>query len=80
MVNEKYFEELLISIKDYKKLILLIFLIQNDKNFLREIGFSENHIDRLNNIFKDILLKEYNKFLSFIKNEEESIIESILIN
>ena len=33
---------------DYKKIVLLIFLIQNDKNLIKEIGFSRSDIYRLN--------------------------------
>ena len=29
------------SIHDYKKIVLLVFLIQNDKNLLHGIGFSK---------------------------------------
>ena len=78
MENEKYFKDLFESIHDYKKIILLIFLIQNDKNLLKEIGFSKNDINRLSTEFKKILLEEFEEYLSYIKNVEESIIERIL--
>ena len=61
-----------------KKIILLIFLIQNDKNLLKEIGFSKHDINRLSIEFKNILLEEFDEYLSDIKNKEESIIEKIL--
>ena len=73
-----YFKDLLESIPDYKKIVLLIFLIQNDKNLLKEIRFSKNDINLLNLEFKNILLEEYENYLDFIKNEEESIIERVL--
>ena len=73
-----YFKDLLESIPDYRKIVLLIFLIQNDKNLLKEIGFSKNDINLLNLEFKNILLEEYKNYLDFIKNEEESIIERVL--
>ena len=47
-MNDNYFRELFESIPDYKKIVLLIFLIQNDKNLLKEIGFSKNDINLLN--------------------------------
>ena len=78
MENENYFKEIFESIHDYKKIVLLIFLIQNDKNLLKEIGFSKNYINRLSIEFKNILLEEFEDYLSYIKNEEESIIERIL--
>ena len=40
MNNENYFIDMFESIPDYRKIVLLIFLIQNDKNLLTEIGFS----------------------------------------
>ena len=73
-----YFKDLLESIPNYRKIVLLIFLIQNDKNLLKEIGFSKNDINLLNLEFKNILLEEYENYLDFIKNEEESIIERVL--
>ena len=66
------------SIPDYRKIVLLIFLIQNDKNFLKEIGLSERDINRLNLEFKNILLKQHEENLNYIKDQEESILEKIL--
>ena len=78
MDNSNYFKDIFESIQDYKKIVLLIFLIQNDKNLLNEIGFSKNNVNRLNLEFKNILLEEFEDYQSFMKNEEESIIERIL--
>ena len=72
--NSNYFKDLFESIDDYKKIILLIFLIQNDKSLLNEIGFSKNIINRLSIEFKNILIQEFEDYLNYIKNEEESII------
>ena len=78
MEDSKYFKDLLESIQDYKKIILLIFLIQNDKNLLEETAFKKNDIDRLNLEFKNILIEQHEKYLYHVKNIEESIIEKIL--
>ena len=78
MNHESYFKGLFESIPNYGKIVLLIFLIQNDKNLLKEIGFSKNDINLLNLEFKKILLEGHEEYLSYIKNEEESIIERIL--
>ena len=51
MENENYFKGIFESIHDYKKIILLIFLIQNDKNLLKEIIFSKNDVNRLSTEF-----------------------------
>ena len=66
------------SIHDYNKLVLLLFLIQNDKNLLKETGFTKNDISLLNLEFKNILIEGHEDFLSYIKNQEESKIEKIL--
>ena len=78
MDNISYFKDIFESIHDYKKIVLLIFLIQNDKNLLKEIGFSKNDINLLNLEFRNILIEQNEDFLSYIKNQEESIIEGIL--
>ena len=57
MNNQNYFTDIFESIHDYKKVVLLIFLIQNDQNLLNEIGFSKNDINRLSIEFKNILKK-----------------------
>ena len=77
-MNDNYFKDSFESIRDYKKIVLLIFLIQNDKNLLKEIGFSKNDIIRLNIEFKNILLEEFENYLDYIKDKEESILEKFL--
>ena len=80
MNNSNYFKDVVESIHDYKKIVLIIFLIQNDKNLLKEIGFSKNDFNQLSKEFKNILLEELEDYLSYIKNIEESINEKILNN
>ena len=78
MNNTNYFKVIFESIHDYKKLILLILLIQSDKTLLKEIGFSKNDINLLKLEFKNILIEQNEDYLDYIKNEEESKIEKIL--
>ena len=78
MKYEKYFKDLFESITDYRKIVLLIFLIKNDIKFLQECGFLMSDINSLNKECKNILTEQNNEYLSYIKNEEESIIEKIL--
>ena len=78
MEDINYFKDLLESIHDYRKIVLLIFLIQNDTNLLREVGFSKHDIIRLNFELKNVLLSQHEEYLAYIKNEEQSIIEKIL--
>ena len=56
----------------------MIFLFQNGKDLLHEIGFSERDIDRLNLEFKNILIEQHEEYLECVKNEEESFVERFL--
>ena len=78
MNNANYFNELFESITDYKKIVSLIFLIRNDKNLLKEIAFSKKDNNLLNLELKKILLEEYENYLDYIKDQEESILEQFL--
>ena len=78
MDNSNYFKDIFESFHDYKKTVLLIFLIQNDKSLLKEIGFSKNDINLLNLEFKNILLEEFENYLDYITDQEESILEKFL--
>ena len=78
MNNTNFFKDLFESIHNYRKVVLLIFLIKNDKDLLLEIGFSERDINSLNKEFKNILLELNEEYLDHIKNQEEAIIEKIL--
>ena len=78
MDNENYFKDMFESITDYRKIVLLLFLIQNDKILLKEIGFSKNDINRLNFEFKNILVEGYEEYLDYVKDQEESVLEKFL--
>ena len=77
-MNDNYFREVFESIPDDKKIVLLKFLIQNDKNLLKEIGFNKNDINLLNFEFKNFLIEEFDNYLDYIKNEEKSVLEKFL--
>ena len=57
------------------KIVLLIFLIQNDTDLLKECGFLKYGVHSLNKEVKNILMEENEECLDYIKNEEESINE-----
>ena len=78
MGNVNYFKDFFESIPDYKNIVLLMFLIKNDVNFLNECGFLKGDINFLYKEFKNILLELNEDYLDHIKNQEESIIEKIL--
>ena len=79
MNNINYLKDIFESIHDYKKIVFLIFLIQNNKDLLKEIGFNENDITLLNKEFENILMSQNDDLLSYIKNQEESIIEKVFL-
>ena len=78
MDRKNYFKDLLGSIPDFRKIVLLLFLFQNDKDLIRKIGFSEQDIKRLNLDFKNILIEQQEEDLAYVKNEEESVLERFL--
>ena len=78
MNYENYFKDLLESLPDYRKTVLLLHVIQDDDDFLRECGLLKCDITRLNKKIKTILIEQNEEYLHHIKNEEESIIEKIL--
>ena len=57
MDHVNYFKDLFESITDYRKIVLLIFLIKDERNLMKEIGFSENDINQLPLEFGNILIE-----------------------
>ena len=78
MDNVNYFKDLFESLPDYKKIVLLMFIIKNDVNFLYECGFLKGDINFLYKEFKSILLELNEDYLDHIRTEEEAKIEKIL--
>ena len=74
MENSNYFKDIFESVHGYKKMLLL-FLIQNDKNLFKKIGFSKSYIDLLILEIKNNLLEGHEDYLAYFKNEEESVAE-----
>ena len=70
MNYESYFKDLFESIPDYRKIVSIIFLIQNEKDFVKEFGVLKNDIHRSGLEFKNILMEENEEYLDYIKNEE----------
>ena len=75
MKYENYFKGIFETNPDYRKIVLIIFLIQNVNRFLQECAFLESDINRLCLQFKTILIEQNEEYLDYIKNEQESIIE-----
>ena len=80
MKFEKYFKDMFESVPDYRKIVLLMFLIKNDVDLLNEGSCLKIDASRFNLEFKNILMEQNEECLDYIKNEEESIIEKILYN
>ena len=78
MDHENYFKDVFESIPDYRKIVILLFLIKNDTHVIRECEFLKNHNNRSNKEFKNFLIEQNEEYLGYIKNQEESLIEKIL--
>ena len=74
MNYENYFKNIIESIPDYRKIVLLLFFFQNDKDLLREVRFSERNINRLNLEFKKISKEEHEEISEYVKNLEEIMV------
>ena len=73
-----YFKDMIQSIPDYRKIVLILFLIRIENDLLTECEVLQNDINRLIFEFKNILMEQNEDYLDYIKNQEESIIEKIL--
>ena len=78
MNNVNFFTDLFESTPDYEKIVLLMFLIENDVNFLHECGFLKGDINFLFKKFKNILLELNEECFDHIKNQAETILEKFL--
>ena len=78
MNNVSFFTDFFESVADYKKIVLLMFLIKHDVSFLYDGGFFKGDINVLYNEFKNILLALIEEDLNHIKNQEVSILEKFL--
>ena len=62
MNYENYFKVMFESIPDYRKIVLLMFLIKNDSDLLNECGFLKNDISSLKKEFRNILLEQIEEY------------------
>ena len=65
-----YFKDMIESIPDYSKIVLLIFLIKNHVDILEDCGFLKSDNNCLSLEFKKKLLEQNVENLEYIKNEE----------
>ena len=78
MNYENYFKCFFESISDNRKIVLILFLITDDKNLLKELGFNKNVLNQLSLEFENILLEQHENYLDCVKDQDQSIIEKIL--
>ena len=78
MSFENFFRDMFESIPDYRKRVLIIILIQNDKDPLTESGFLKDNNNQLRKDFKNLSIEKIEDYLAYIKDQEESINEKIL--
>ena len=69
-----FFKDMFESMEKYRKIVLLKYIFQTDKNLSREIGFSEQDINPLNLEFENILIEQHKEYLAYVKKKEESVI------
>ena len=69
------FEDLFESVPNYRKIVLLIILIQKINDILKQNGYSKNDVNRLCREIENILMDQSEDFTT---NEEESNIDKIL--
>ena len=74
MNKENYLKDMFESIPDYRIILLLIFLMKNDEDLIKEFGFLKSDINRLNSEFKKLLMEQNEEYLHHIKNREESTV------
>ena len=71
------FKDMLKSIQQYRKIVLLIFIIKQDNDILKESGMSQTFIEKLKGGCKKILNNESDDYNDHIKTLEESILEEL---
>ena len=59
---------------------MLLFIIKKDDGLLNECCFLEDDIERLYDELNEILNKQNEKYLVYVKDQEESILEKIFKN
>ena len=80
MHHVKYFKDLFKSIRDYRNVLLLSFLNENDVDVLHECVLLKNGFNRLRIDFKNILSEQTEECFACRNNEEESSIEKKFLN
>ena len=75
-MSETWLEKQMLSIRDFKKIILVSAILSN-QDLVEECGLSRRHIQSLHDSLIKSLIKTIDEFYEEQKNEEESILELI---
>ena len=79
MDNMSYFKAVLHSMPNYRKIVIIMFLIENDVDFLHECGYLKNDFYRLCMEFEETLFDQNWDYLECVKHQEEAFNERIPI-
>ena len=63
------YNDLFESIPDYRKIVFIMFSIEDGKKLIKEVGFIKNGIIQLSLEFKNILLEVYKQYLNYVKKK-----------
>ena len=70
-----FFKDLLESIPNYRKIVLLVFLIENDYDLLKGVGFSKNDSIQLSLEFKIFCMKNLKTILNILKIKKKVLLK-----
>ena len=76
MEDINYFKDLLNTIPYYRENILLCLIIEGDDTMLRELVFSDDFFEKVDNECKQVIDDETDEYFNHIQNLEESILEN----
>ena len=80
MKYENFFKYMFESKPDYRKVVLKMFLNQNDKSLLHEIGFSAHDVIRLNLDFTNLFIEQHKSIWSISKTKKNPLLRNFQIN
>ena len=75
MIYENFFKDMFESIPDYRKIVLILFLIKTGEDLLKECGFLKSDFNRLFKEYENNLMEQNGEYLDHIKNLKEAVIE-----
>ena len=71
MIHKYHIKDLFESIPDYRKNVILLFLIKDDVVILHEYGFPKDDINHLCSELKNFLVEQNDEHLEYIRDKVE---------